>query len=78
LDKTTIRPVVSVKSSVKPKPVTRVKRSPAPAVAIAKPSAAPQVSPELLDQPTRGPWLSVFTLILLGGVGAYFYLGVPF
>jgi len=78
LDKTTIRPVVSVKSAVKPKPVTRVKRSAAPAVATVKPSATPYVSPELKDQSKRGPWLSVFTLILLGGVGAYFYLGAPF
>jgi len=78
LDKTTIRPVVSVKSAVKAKPITRVKRSSAPVSATAKPSAVPQANPEPRAQPKRGPWLPVFALILLGGVSAYFYLTVPF
>ena len=78
LDKTTIRPVISVKSAVKAKPVTRVKRSSVPVSATAKPSAAPQAHPKSGDKPKRGPWLPVFALILLGGVSAYFYLTVPF
>lgn len=79
LDKTTIRPVVSLKTAVKPKPVTRVKRSPAPEITkvVAKPHVAP--SNRVPDvQQRRRPWLALFGLILLGALGAYYFYGSAF